>query len=132
MLLSKKGMDLDARRLMESESYPGPPASSPVPSTTGSDTTLRPRDLEDIRHILNEIRDRGDALLDSQRSTNRDNTELNDKLQRLEDQQTELMRYMRGLNESFERDVQAQLRGVSAQVDQLRNDIGTIVGRPQG
>jgi hypothetical protein len=121
---------------MESESYPGrsSPASSPLPSVTSSDATVHPRDLEDIRHILHEIRDR-DALLDNQRSTNRDNTGLNDKLQRLEDQQREIMRYMRGLNEWFERDVhdrQAELGGVSARVDQLRNDIGTLVGHPQG
>jgi hypothetical protein len=51
------------------------------------------------------------------------------------DQQRELMRYMRGLNEWLERDVhdrQAELRGVSARVDQLRNDIGRLVGQPQG
>jgi chromosome segregation ATPase len=122
---------------MESESYPGrsSPAGSPVTSATSSDVTVHPRDLEDIRHIDNEIRDRGHALLDNQRSTNRDSTELNDKLQRLEDQQREIMRYMRGLNEWFERDVhdrQAELGGVSARVDQLRNDIGTLVGHPQG
>ncbi|KAJ7756962.1 hypothetical protein B0H16DRAFT_674985 [Mycena metata] len=42
------------------------------------------------------------------------------------DQQRELMRYMRGLNEWLERDVhdrQAELRGVVARVDQLSNDI---------
>ncbi|KAH7903879.1 hypothetical protein BJ138DRAFT_67873, partial [Hygrophoropsis aurantiaca] len=43
------------------------------------------------------------------------------------DQQRELMRYMHGLNEWLERDVQdrqAELRGVSARVDQLREDLG--------
>jgi hypothetical protein len=101
----------DDYSLMESESYPGPhwppsspssspspPPSSPVPSATSSEGTVRPRDLEDIRDILNQIRDRGEALSDNQGSTNRmlddlcgrrpvipDNTELNDKLQRLED-----------------------------------------------
>ncbi|KAJ7507218.1 hypothetical protein B0H11DRAFT_2219050 [Mycena galericulata] len=42
------------------------------------------------------------------------------------DQQRELMRYMRGLNEWLERDVhdrQAELRGVVARVDQLRDDM---------
>jgi hypothetical protein len=114
---------------------------SPPTSATSSDATKRPCDLEDIRGILNQIQDRGDALLDNQRSINRklddlrDNTELNDKFQRLEDQQRELMRYMRGLNGWFERDVhdrQAELRGVSARVDQLRDDMGRLVGQPQG
>lgn len=39
------------------------------------------------------------------------------------------MRYMRGLNEWLERDVhdrQSELRGVSARVDQLRNDLGRL------
>jgi hypothetical protein len=39
------------------------------------------------------------------------------------------MRYMRGLNEWLERDVhdrQAELRGVSARVDQLRNDLSRL------
>jgi hypothetical protein len=54
------------------------------------------------------------------------------------DQQRELMRYMRGLNEWLERDVhdrQAELRGVSARVDQLRNELGRMgipIGRVQG
>ncbi|KAJ6463887.1 hypothetical protein C8R45DRAFT_502593 [Mycena sanguinolenta] len=42
------------------------------------------------------------------------------------DQQRELMRYMRGLNEWLERDVrdrQAELRGVVARVDQLREEM---------
>jgi hypothetical protein len=45
------------------------------------------------------------------------------------DQQRELMRYMRGLNEWLERDVhdrQSELRGVVARVDQLRDDIRGI------
>lgn len=45
------------------------------------------------------------------------------------DQQRELMRYMRGLNEWLERDVhdrQAELRGVSARVDRLRDDLGRL------
>jgi hypothetical protein len=43
------------------------------------------------------------------------------------DQQRELMRYMRGLNEWLERDVherQAELRGVSAKIDYLHNELG--------
>ena len=39
------------------------------------------------------------------------------------------MRYMRGLNEWLERDVhdrQSELRGVSARVDQLRNDLSRL------
>lgn len=39
------------------------------------------------------------------------------------------MRYMRGLNEWLERDVQdrqAELRGVTARVDELRNDIARL------
>ena len=42
------------------------------------------------------------------------------------DQQRELMRYMRGLNEWLERDVydrQSELRGIVARVDQLSHDI---------
>lgn len=49
------------------------------------------------------------------------------------DQQREFARYMRGLNEWLERDVhdrQAELRGVVARVDQLRDDIRSIP--PQG
>ena len=49
------------------------------------------------------------------------------------DQQRELMRYMRGLNEWLERDVydrQSELRGVVARVEQLSNDIRGI--RAQG
>ncbi|EGO01064.1 hypothetical protein SERLA73DRAFT_151625 [Serpula lacrymans var. lacrymans S7.3] len=45
------------------------------------------------------------------------------------DQQRELMRYMRGLNEWLERDVsdrQSELRGVSARVDQLRNELAQL------
>jgi hypothetical protein len=46
------------------------------------------------------------------------------------------MRYMRGLNEWLERDVhdrQAEIRGVTARVDQLRNDVGRMGGmRPPG
>jgi hypothetical protein len=48
------------------------------------------------------------------------------------------MRYMRGLNEWLERDVhdrQAELRGVSARVDQLRNELGRFgipLARPHG
>ncbi|KAG2366333.1 hypothetical protein BDR07DRAFT_1480198 [Suillus spraguei] len=45
------------------------------------------------------------------------------------DQQRELMRYMRGLNEWLERDVQdrqAELRGVTARVDELRNDLARL------
>jgi hypothetical protein len=45
------------------------------------------------------------------------------------DQQREIMRYMRGLNEWLERDVhdrQAEMRGVSARVDQLRQDLGRL------
>jgi hypothetical protein len=45
------------------------------------------------------------------------------------DQQRELMRYMRGLNEWLERDVhdrQSELRGVSARVDQLRTDLNRL------
>jgi hypothetical protein len=49
------------------------------------------------------------------------------------DQQRELMRYMRGLNEWLERDVhnrQSELWGVVARVDQLRDDIrGIRTGR---
>ncbi|KAL0946096.1 hypothetical protein HGRIS_012361 [Hohenbuehelia grisea] len=54
------------------------------------------------------------------------------------DQQRELMRYMRGLNEWLERDVhdrQAELRGVSARVEQLANyvrNVGEGVGRRPG
>jgi hypothetical protein len=99
--------------------------SSPPTSATSSDATVRPCDLEDIRGILNQIRDREDALLDLQRSTNRQLDDLrdytlNDKLQ--------------SLNEWFERDVhdrRAELRGISARVDQLRDDIGRLVGQPQ-
>jgi hypothetical protein len=44
------------------------------------------------------------------------------------------MRYMRGLNEWLERDVQdrqAELRGVTARVDELRNDIARLgLGQP--
>lgn len=42
------------------------------------------------------------------------------------DQQRELMRYMRGLNEWLERDVydrQNELRGVVARVDELRDQL---------
>jgi len=42
------------------------------------------------------------------------------------DQQRELMRYMRGLNEWLERDVhdrQSEIRGVVARVDQLGRDL---------
>lgn len=42
------------------------------------------------------------------------------------DQQRELMRYMRGLNEWLERDVhdrQSEIRGVVARVDQLSSDL---------
>ena len=49
------------------------------------------------------------------------------------DQQRELMRYMRGLNEWLERDVydrQSELRGVIARVEQLSQDIRGI--RAQG
>ena len=49
------------------------------------------------------------------------------------DQQRELMRYMRGLNEWLERDVydrQSELRNVVARVDQLSRDIRGI--RAQG
>ena len=49
------------------------------------------------------------------------------------DQQRELMRYMRGLNEWLERDVydrQSELRGVVARVEQLSHDIRGI--RAQG
>ena len=49
------------------------------------------------------------------------------------DQQRELMRYMRGLNEWLERDVydrQSKLRGVVARVEQLSHDIRGI--RAQG
>jgi hypothetical protein len=115
--------------------------SSPPTSATSSDATVRPCDLEDVRGILDHTRDRGDGLLDNQPSTNRkldnlrDNTELNDRLQRLEDQQRELMRYMKGLNEWLERDVydrQAELRGVFARVDRLRDDMGRLVCQPQG
>jgi hypothetical protein len=46
------------------------------------------------------------------------------------------MRYMRDLNEWLERDVhdrQAEIRGVTARVDQLRNDVGRMGGmRPPG
>jgi len=45
------------------------------------------------------------------------------------DQQRELMQYMRGLNEWLERDVhdrQAELRGVAARVDQLRESLGEL------
>jgi hypothetical protein len=45
------------------------------------------------------------------------------------DQQRELMRYMRGLNEWLERDVydrQSELRGVVARVEQLSHDIRGI------
>lgn len=51
------------------------------------------------------------------------------------DQQRELMRYMRGLNEWLERDVhdrQSELRGVSARVDQLRHEIGRLNVPRQG
>jgi hypothetical protein len=43
------------------------------------------------------------------------------------DQQRELMRYMRGLNEWLERDVherQAELRGVSTKIDHLEHALG--------
>ena len=49
------------------------------------------------------------------------------------DQQRELMRYMRGLNEYLERDVydrQSELRGVVARLEQLNYDIRHI--RAQG
>ena len=42
------------------------------------------------------------------------------------DQQRELMRYMRGLNEWLARDVndrQSELRGVTARIDQLRAEL---------
>jgi hypothetical protein len=45
------------------------------------------------------------------------------------DQQRELMRYMSGLNDWLARDVQdrqAELRGVTARVDQLREDLGRL------
>lgn len=45
------------------------------------------------------------------------------------DQQRELMRYMRGLNEWLGRDVadrQNELRGVSARVDELRRDLSRL------
>ncbi|KAG1819267.1 uncharacterized protein BJ212DRAFT_82906 [Suillus subaureus] len=45
------------------------------------------------------------------------------------DQQRELMTYMRGLNERLERDMQdrqAELRGVTARVDELRNDLARL------
>ena len=46
------------------------------------------------------------------------------------------MRYMRGLNEWLARDVhdrQSELRGVSARVDQLRNDLGRyFASQPAG
>jgi hypothetical protein len=45
------------------------------------------------------------------------------------DQQRELMRYMRGLNEWLERDVydrQSEFRGVVAHVEQLSHDIRGI------
>jgi hypothetical protein len=45
------------------------------------------------------------------------------------DQQREIMRYMRALNEWLDRDVrdrQSELRGVSARVDQLREDLGRM------
>ncbi|KAF9224785.1 hypothetical protein BS17DRAFT_731403 [Gyrodon lividus] len=45
------------------------------------------------------------------------------------DQQRELMRYMNGLNEWLARDVhdrQAELRGVTARIDQLRADLGRL------
>ena len=53
------------------------------------------------------------------------------------DQQRELMRYMTSLNNWLERDVhdrQAELRGVSARVDQLRDDLDRFGAalRPQG
>lgn len=47
------------------------------------------------------------------------------------------MRYMRGLNEWLDRDVrdrQSELRGVTARVDQLREDLGRLASgmQPQG
>lgn len=45
------------------------------------------------------------------------------------DQQRELMRYMSGLNDWLARDVQdrqAELRAVTARVDQLRDDLGRL------
>ena len=45
------------------------------------------------------------------------------------DQQRELMRYMSGLNDWLARDVQdrqAELRAVTARVDQLREDLGRL------
>ena len=46
------------------------------------------------------------------------------------DQQRELMRYMSGLNDWLARDVQdrqAELRGLTARVDQLREDLHRLV-----
>lgn len=47
------------------------------------------------------------------------------------------MRYMRALNEWLDRDVrdrQSELRGVTARVDQLREDLGRLAAgmQPQG
>jgi len=45
------------------------------------------------------------------------------------DQQRELMRYMTSLNEWLGRDVtdrQAELRGVSARIEQLRDDLARL------
>ncbi|TFK53121.1 hypothetical protein OE88DRAFT_1807017 [Heliocybe sulcata] len=49
------------------------------------------------------------------------------------EQQREIMRYLRGLNEWLARDVhdrQAEIRGVSARVDRLRDDLDRV-GQPQ-
>ena len=52
------------------------------------------------------------------------------------DQQREIMRYMRGLNEWLERDVhdrQSEIRAVAARVDQLRDLLlGVMSGQGQG
>ena len=49
------------------------------------------------------------------------------------EQQRELMRYMNSLNEWLGHDVedrQAELRGVSARIDQLRDDLGRLTRGP--
>jgi hypothetical protein len=53
------------------------------------------------------------------------------------DQQREIMRYMNALNGWLDRDVrdrQSELRGVTARVDQLREELERFAGgvRPQG
>ena len=51
------------------------------------------------------------------------------------DQQREIMRYMRGLNEWLERDVhdrQSEILGVNARLDNLSDHINMMVRQPMG